>query len=352
MAVVLISGECFAGRSRVAERVAGILGCGVADDNVIIEKAAAFGLSHAELRKALDEPAGWPQARRSACFEALRAALLEEISRGDAVYWGEAPLLLNEPGPFLRVRVEAPEESRTALVAKRLKLGREEALAFLRARDNQRERWVRDLHGVCWRDASLYDLLINAGHLGWEGAAVSVAAATATVVARPGALAELVAASRVRAVQELESVRSRSSFFGGGMGRIAAVARAARYGGLMTLLLGGVILYSSLMGRVASRILDPLLLPGNLTALSVSGVVTDTACGAGLRRMQPPDSECVKSCVRNGGGDVHYALWDGRRLYILDGDGRVEGFAGEQVAVEGVLDREANRLTVDCIGPL
>lgn len=337
----------------MAERVARILGYGVVNENVIIEKAAAFGVSQGELRKALDTPARWPKRRRrSACLQAIRAALLDEARSGGIVFWGEAPLLMNEAGPFLRVRVEAPDELRSALVDQRLKLGREEALDFLRARDEQRERWVWSIHGVSWQDPSLYDAVINAGSLGFEEAAISIAEMAPAVTADRSALATLALSNRARAVQALDRAGGRLPFITRGMQRLAAAPRGLLYASLATFLLGGVIFYSALMNWVASRIVDPLLLPESYSFLSVSGVVTDTACGAGLRTMQPPDGECVKLCVRSGGGDVKYALSDGEHLYILDDARKVEPFAGRKVAVEGLLDRQANRLAVDSIRAL
>lgn len=67
------------------------------------------------------------------------------------------------------------------------------------------------------------------------------------------------------------------------------------------------------------------------------GVVTDTHCGA----RHSPDGAlsaagCTRSCVHAG---QHFALVDGDKVYVLEGDGELlKRAAGERVTVIGTLN--------------
>ena len=72
------------------------------------------------------------------------------------------------------------------------------------------------------------------------------------------------------------------------------------------------------------------------TAKTFSGVITDSFCGAKHNaKFNKSAAECTQACVRNG---AHYALVDGDKLYILEGNhSEFDRFAGERVQINGTL---------------
>jgi hypothetical protein len=52
-------------------------------------------------------------------------------------------------------------EFRLAMVQDRMKLGPQEALAYIQKMDQDRAKWTQYLYGVNWGDATYYDLVIN-----------------------------------------------------------------------------------------------------------------------------------------------------------------------------------------------
>ncbi len=74
-------------------------------------------------------------------------------------------LLLDSAGPVFRVRVIASTEFRLNIAQRELEMDRESALAHLQKIDHQRARWTRALYGVDWNDPSLFDMVLNLGHL-------------------------------------------------------------------------------------------------------------------------------------------------------------------------------------------
>ena len=65
----------------------------------------------------------------------------------------------------VRVRAIANMEFRIFAAMQRLRIGREEAIAYIKKVDKERERWTRFLYGVNWHDPSLYDVILNLEHM-------------------------------------------------------------------------------------------------------------------------------------------------------------------------------------------
>ena len=79
----------------------------------------------------------------------------------------------------------------------------------------------------------------------------------------------------------------------------------------------------------------------------LTGVVTDTACGARHMEADKNAADCTRECVRKG---ASYALADGDRLYQLQGDtAEVDKLAGQRAQVKGAL--EGNVVTVSSVAP-
>lgn len=197
----------------LAECLAGALGFRCVDRDVIVERAAAHGISQEELRDALEKPPGFLERfshRKYVYLALIQAALTEEVRTGKAVYHGNAGHLLLRGGPHvLRTRIIAPLESRIAVAQERLRLSRAEALADIQKRDQNRRKWTQYLYGVDWGDPSLYDLVINLEHMDIRDACDTIAAAVkapcfAFTTECRAAMKDLALASRTRATLALD----------------------------------------------------------------------------------------------------------------------------------------------------
>ena len=179
MSVITISRGSFSGGKMLAECLAAKLGYRCIDRDVIVERAAVSGVSHHELRDALEKPPSFLERfrhRKYVYLALIQAALAEEVQHGRAIYHGNAGhLLLKGGGPVLRVRIVAPLEFRIAMCRERLKLTREEAVAYITKMDQDRRRWTQYLYGVDWGDPSLYDIVLNLENVQIEEACEVVA---------------------------------------------------------------------------------------------------------------------------------------------------------------------------------
>jgi cytidylate kinase len=149
----------------LAECLSGALGYRCVDREVILERAAAHGVSQQELRDAIQKPPTFLerlQHKKYLYLALLQAALAEEVRTGDAVYHGNAGHLLLRGGPpVMRVRIIAPLEFRLKMARDRLKLTRTEAEEYIARMDQERTKWARYLYGVDWGDPAQYDVVVN-----------------------------------------------------------------------------------------------------------------------------------------------------------------------------------------------
>lgn len=165
MPIITISRGSFSGGKMLAEGLAKRLGYRCIDREEIIQKAAIWGVSQDDLRTAIEKPPsflGQSQHTKYIYLAFIQAALTEEVRTGNTIYHGLAGHLLLGTGPhLLRTRIIAPMEFRIGKVQDRLKCTRKEAIAYIEKMDEDRRKWTQFLYGVDWRDASLYDLVLN-----------------------------------------------------------------------------------------------------------------------------------------------------------------------------------------------
>jgi cytidylate kinase len=208
MSIVTISRGSFSGGKMLAECLARTLQYRCVDRDVIVEGAAARGVSQEELRAALEKPPTLLerlQHKKYLYLVLIQAALTEEVRTGRAVYHGNAGHLLLKGGPhILRVRIIAPMEFRIKMAQERLKLAREEVIAYIHRMDQDRRKWTHYLYGVDWGDPALYDLVLNVEYMSIPEAcsAVSTLVRQRCFEFTPedqAAMDDLALASRVRA---------------------------------------------------------------------------------------------------------------------------------------------------------
>jgi len=209
MSVITVSRGTMSGGKLIAENLAEQLGFRCIDRDIIVEKAAASGISHEVLRNALDKPPTMLerfQHKKYVYLALIQAALTDEVRTSRAVYHGNAGhLLLRGGGPVFRVRIIAPMEFRISMARQRLKLHEDEATAYIQKMDDSRRKWAHYLYGVDWTDPSLYDLVVNMENVGALDAADTIAymvkkqACFSFDAKCQASMADLAIASRVKA---------------------------------------------------------------------------------------------------------------------------------------------------------
>ncbi len=396
IAVVAIFGSPFSGKTRLARMLAGTLDYRCVESQVVIERAAAWGASQNDLRNRLSKPPGLFDRlshKRRIHLTLLQAAFVEEIREGNAVCYGNlADLLPNGDRWLLRVQILAPPEFRINQARERLKLGRAEALDCIYRVDRDREKWLRYLHGTNTSESSRCDLLIDLERMDLESSCRTVARIVKRNVASPfcpawrPALEALTLSSRVKvalvrapATVHLEvdvSAEAGSVSIGGKVPSyddVREVERIARQVPGVTKVESNDLKVSN--PEMSPAFAVPLRMPRlfwagwyamgfSLLALIVAvalfifrgdrvqtftGVITDTRCAnSHIAASGARDSECVRACVQRDSA-VKYALYDGRRLYILSDQLIAEELAAQRVEVTGAIDHKSGQLRVRSI---
>lgn len=97
--------------------------------------------------------------------------ILSVAARGEAVIVGRGAGFVLPPESTVHVRIVSPFEARVSYLAQWLRLSREEAAAEVRARDEQRARFLKDALRRDANDPTAYDAVVNATRLGVEATA-------------------------------------------------------------------------------------------------------------------------------------------------------------------------------------
>ena len=79
----------------------------------------------------------------------------------------------------------------------------------------------------------------------------------------------------------------------------------------------------------------------------LSGVITETKCGAAHKAGTDKDISCIKSCAKSGAGKL--ALLAGDTLYTITNPDKATGHEGHTVKVTGKTDESAKTVTIDTL---
>ncbi len=194
MAIVTISRMFGSGGSHVAQRVADALGWDLLDNAVVDAVARRLGVSVAEV-SAHEERVPSLAERLAAAMTlstpemlplvdaalpptderivaVTRAVIEEAVQTGHAVLVGRGAqcVLANRPDA-LHVFCYAPMEALAAYVMTERGVSHNEARRVVETTNRQREQYVRQHWNREWRAEENYDLCVNTGTLGIEGAA-------------------------------------------------------------------------------------------------------------------------------------------------------------------------------------
>jgi cytidylate kinase len=194
MALVTISRMFGSGGSLVAQRVADALGWDLLDNRVVDAVAERLGVSRAEVSAheervpslverlaaamTLSVPEMLPVAdtnlppTEERIVQVTEAVIEEAVQTGNMVLVGRGAqcLLANRPDA-LHVFCYAPRSALAAFVMSDQGVSHAEALRLVDATNRQREQYVKQHWNREWRAEENYDLCVNTGTLGIEGAA-------------------------------------------------------------------------------------------------------------------------------------------------------------------------------------
>jgi hypothetical protein len=165
MSIITISRGSLSGGQALAERVAGRLGYRCVSREVLVEAAATYHVPEPKLAHFFDQmPGVWERltTSRRLYLLVIRAAMCACAQEGRLVYHGHVgQQLLQGIGHVLKVRVISPLESRITSAMAQQGCSRAAAIRAIQQVDAQRQRRMRYLFGVDWRDPALYDLVVN-----------------------------------------------------------------------------------------------------------------------------------------------------------------------------------------------
>jgi len=94
-------------------------------------------------------------------------------------------------------------------------------------------------------------------------------------------------------------------------------------------------------------VLSFALVAATAFAGELSGVITETKCGAAHKAGTEKDISCIKSCAKSGAGKL--ALLAGDTLYTITNPDKATGHEGHTVNVTGKTDESAKTVTIDTL---
>jgi cytidylate kinase len=158
----------------LAETVAQALGYRCIGREVLVETSRRYGIPEAKLNEIVEKgPRWWERLLQDLrpYRIALQAALCELAHDGKVVYHGHlGHELLADIRHVLKVLLTAPIEFRIEQVRARQTLTDVAARHYIEEVDTARSRRLMAMFGADWRDPNRYDLILNMGKMGREGA--------------------------------------------------------------------------------------------------------------------------------------------------------------------------------------
>lgn len=175
MQIITISKESKSGGQQLAQRLSEKLDYPCVSREELIGAATKEGIKIGKLEMSLLKPGQFNEQlaiEKDYYIAFATAYICEKALEGGLVYHGRAGhLLLPGMRHILRVRVLADAEYRINEVRQRLNLDRKKAQKYIEEIDEDRRRWVHNMYGISWDDASNHDVVINLDQMNIENAA-------------------------------------------------------------------------------------------------------------------------------------------------------------------------------------
>lgn len=165
--------------SAVAKGVAEGLGLPLYDDAKLIEEAKRMGLDITQLQGFEEKAPSWFDwlvgEKLDAFAHLMGAVIYESARRGEGVIIGHgSQVLLEDFSCALHVLVAANEDRRISNVMKKMSLARESAEKLIHKSDQEYGGYFRYVFQKNWNDPGLYDVCVNPGKIGVEGATKTI----------------------------------------------------------------------------------------------------------------------------------------------------------------------------------
>jgi len=203
MAVITLSRQIGSGWREIGDRLIDELGLRIFDKRLMMQVAAEVGIHEAEVVDYSDDDykargfferlfsrqrhvasittrtrgsLGAEERSTQALDEAraidlIRATMGAAYERGGVLIIGRGGQAILEDKPdALHVRVVAPMEDRVRRLQERENLTAPQARRLAMQRDHAKEEYLRTFHNIDPADATIYDLVVNTGKLGTDGA--------------------------------------------------------------------------------------------------------------------------------------------------------------------------------------
>lgn len=167
MTIITISRGAFKWGEELTECLSKHLGYRTINRETLMLGAERYGIPQERLVQELEQPAGLSEKvgmniDRVYYLSFIQAALCEEAISDNIIYHGYGGhLLLRGVSHVIKVKLLVDTEQRLAFVQERDKLSREEALAHITHRDEQRRKWIKFLYNRDWDDTTPYDVVID-----------------------------------------------------------------------------------------------------------------------------------------------------------------------------------------------
>ena len=192
--IITLSRQLGAGGGEVAQAVADRLGWSVIDNEVIDEVAARAGMPTEEVAERDERAPGFierlartlatampefvapeggtlPDLTEERLVKVTERVVADLAAQGEVVLVGRAaPAVLATHPNALHVKVVAPVAYRAARLAERDGIDLKQAETQIQDVDGNRGRYHKRYYGRDWDDPANYDLVVNTGRLGIEGA--------------------------------------------------------------------------------------------------------------------------------------------------------------------------------------
>jgi cytidylate kinase len=169
MAVITITRGVQCGGRELARQLAERLGYTCMSREVIAQCAKRYNIMESDLYERLMEaPGRWRRLtqthRRYLIY--IKCSLIDAAKQDNVIYHGYAgQLFLKGVQHALKLRLDAPFETRVEAEMREYGKSREDAVAYIANMDEQRNKWMKYLYDREWNDPAFYDLSINLENL-------------------------------------------------------------------------------------------------------------------------------------------------------------------------------------------
>lgn len=175
MSIITISADAYSHGRELAESIARKLGCACIGEEIISSTSEMFDVPEEKLIHALKRNTSIFDrfsSKKQKYMIYLEAALAKQMLSPDLVYHGFIGFpWFHKVSHLLKVRIIANTEDRIPVAMKAHKLqGKVEARDRIYKEDEGLKHWVKSTYGIDIADSSLYDLVINVGHMAAEDA--------------------------------------------------------------------------------------------------------------------------------------------------------------------------------------